>query len=699
MKKSTKVVSGVLAALMATSAFSTTAFAALPKPTEEQAAAVGEQRIYFQYPTDGTWGDHNNVKVGTNGKGNVYCFIYAVYGNEYKFFDSGWETAVSACDEVDKEKGLYSYNINSKTTVTTNEPELDENGQPKKNARGKIIYKKVTMYRYMEDNPNADYGVIFSTSANGGYQTCDLNMTPDCIGDTVQLSYPIQTRENASNSQKSDYYSEWQNHTQYKTMANITSLGNYVDGQMPAHQPAAQMLSNKLKEYLTNYINVGYFNKPEKNAALCEKIGTTPKAVYDQFMADNEELMVGDIVPANPDEKNATADDSPSDFYWYEGEDDKGQPKMKKLPTPEVVRAALGITEEPTTEEPTTEEPTTEEPTTEEPTTVEPTTEEPTTEEPAPAEDVYVITGGSDWLDGWSPAVDGYVMTKQDDGTYTIDVPDVPAGTANYSLKVVKFVGGDEAQKEWIGVNGTDYNCDFMQTADGDVTVTFVPETKEIKVTGDGVAPAEYPIDKITAVGSGQGGFLYDISWDPDAADNKMDETSEGVYSITFDEVAANAEYQFKFAANGGWGMNWGYVPESEITFGTPIAAQYNANDNIVFTPESENEYVTITLTLDITNWNKVTKEGATYTITVEEIPEPELPIIGDVNGDGKVDTVDATAIQQYSIDLPVDGFNAELADVNGDGRISILDATCVQKYAADYKEGIGNAGQKVAVL
>ena len=69
------------------------------------------------------------------------------------------------------------------------------------------------------------------------------------------------------------------------------------------------------------------------------------------------------------------------------------------------------------------------------------------------------------------------------------------------------------------------------------------------------------------------------------------------------------------------------------------------------------------------------------------------------MNGDGKVDTVDATAIQQYSIDLPVDGFNAELADVNGDGRISILDATCVQKYAADYKEGIGNAGQKVAVL
>ena len=251
MKKATKLVSGVLAALMATSAFTATGFAAAKTPTKEDCDAAGEQKIYFQFPTDGTWGDHNAVKVsGMTGKGNVYCLIYAVYGNEYEFFNSGWETSVCSCTAEDKDAGLYSYDINSKMTVTLDE--IDP-------ATGKK--KKTTLYRFMEMNPDVDYGVIFSTSANGGFQTADLNMTSECIGDTVQLVSPIQTRENAANSNKSDYYSEWKNHKDYKLMANITSTGKFVDGQFPAHQPPAQMLSNKLKEYLTNYINVGYFNE------------------------------------------------------------------------------------------------------------------------------------------------------------------------------------------------------------------------------------------------------------------------------------------------------------------------------------------------------------------------------------------------------------------------------------------------------
>ena len=664
MKKSTKLVSGVLAALMATSAFTGTAFAATKTPTKEDCDAAGEQKIYFQFPTDGTWGDHNAVKVsGMTGKGNVYCLIYAVYGNEYEFFNSGWETSVCSCTAENKEAGLYSYDINSKMTVTLDE--IDP-------ATGKK--KKTTLYRFMEMNPDVDYGVIFSTSANGGYQTADLNMTCDCIGDTVQLVSPVQTRENAANSNKSDYYSEWKNHSDYKLMANITSTGKYVDGQFPAHQPRAQMLSNKLKEYLTNYINVGYFNKPAKNAEICTKLGVTPKDVYDQYMADNAEFIEGaTIYPGQPDDKIATTDDSPVDFIKYMGKDDKGQPKEKKMPSPEAVRTALGVTEEPTTVEPTTAEPTTAEPTTVEPTTVEPTTAEPTTVEPttaAPAEDVYVLAGSSDWLSvGWDPAVDAYVMEKQEDGTYAITVPEVEAGENNYAVKVVKFVGGDEAQKEWYGVNGGNLNYDFMVKTACDVKVTFNPETKEITVTGIGVSDPEYPINKLVAVGSGQNGL--------------------------FDEVGANAEYQVKFAANGSWGMNWGLVKGTEAAINTPNPAQYNAEDNIVFTPESEDEYVKVTLILDLSAWDKVTKEGATYTIKVDPVDQA---LIGDVNGDGKVDTADATEIQKYSIDLPTaDGFIVAAADVNGDGRISILDATCVQKYAAGYEEGTGNAGKPLA--
>ena len=41
-----------------------------------------------------------------------------------------------------------------------------------------------------------------------------------------------------------------------------------------------------------------------------------------------------------------------------------------------------------------------------------------------------------------------------------------------------------------------------------------------------------------------------------------------------------------------------------------------------MFMPESEDEYVKITLTLDLSKWDKITKEGATYTIKVEPVEE-----------------------------------------------------------------------------
>ena len=292
-------------------------------------------------------------------------------------------------------------------------------------------------------------------------------------------------------------------------------------------------------------------------------------------------------------------------------------------PTTVEPTTAEPTTVEPTTAEPTTAEPTTAEPTTVEPTTapVEPTTVEPTTVEPTtePAdEDVYVLAGSSDWLTvGWDPAVDAYVMTKQDDGSYAVTVEAVPASDANYAVKVVKFVGGDAAQKEWYGVNGGNLNYDFMVKEDCDVTVTYNPETKEIKVTGAGVADPEYPINKIVAVGSGQNGFLNDEAWNVDSEYNTMDEEVEGVYTITFDEVEANVEYQVKFAANGSWGMNWGAGKNADVKIDEANDAEYNAGDNIIFMPESESEYVTITLTLDLSNWDRITKEGATYKINV----------------------------------------------------------------------------------
>ena len=274
---------------------------------------------------------------------------------------------------------------------------------------------------------------------------------------------------------------------------------------------------------------------------------------------------------------------------------------------------------QPTTAEPTTVEPTTVEPTTEAPTTEAPTTEEPTTE-PA-GEDIFVLAGSANFLEnGWSADPGVNVMTKGEDGVYSANVNVFAEEGALYQVKVVQFVGGDPANAVWHGMDGTDLNYDFMLNADCDVTVTYNPETGEIDVTGDGVTAPVYKIDSIAAVGNGQGNFLNGITWDPAAAENKMEEVSEGVYEITFEECDTNTEYQFKFAANGGWDINWGLA--TDVVYNTPMEAAYNGG-NALLNYESEEEYFDVTLRLDITGWDTIKKTGAKITVAIEGAPEP----------------------------------------------------------------------------
>ncbi|MBQ2280767.1 MAG: hypothetical protein II246_06275, partial [Ruminococcus sp.] len=175
------------------------------------------------------------------------------------------------------------------------------------------------------------------------------------------------------------------------------------------------------------------------------------------------------------------------------------------------------------------------------------------------------------------------------------------------------------ANAVWHGMDGTDLNYDFMLNADCDVTVTYNPETGEINVTGDGVIPPVYNIESIAAVGNGQNNFLNGIVWDPAAEENKMEEVSEGVYEITFEECDTNTDYQFKFAANGGWDINWGL--DTDVVYNTPMEAAYNGG-NALLNYESENDYVDVTLRLDLTNWDTIKKTGAKITVFVEEVED-----------------------------------------------------------------------------
>ena len=82
--------------------------------------------------------------------------------------------------------------------------------------------------------------------------------------------------------------------------------------------------------------------------------------------------------------------------------------------------------------------------------------------------------------------------------------------------------------------------------------------------------------------------------------------------------------------------------------------------------------------------------EPSDSTSTTPSVPDTDNGILGDVNGDGKVNIKDVTEIQKYAAKL-IDLTDAEKlrADVNTDVKINIKDATAIQKYVAKIETGM----------
>ena len=323
-------------------------------------------------------------------------------------------------------------------------------------------------------------------------------------------------------------------------------------------------------------------------------------------------------------------------------------------PTTEEVTTVAPTTEEATTVAPTTEEPT-EVPTTEEATTApatEPTTVAPTTEpttEPAPAADpIYVVAGSEEFagLKWIGDPVGGAqnVMTKDGD-LYTKTFTATPAGK-DYQIKVVKNVEGTDPEtgdkvwnQTWFGI-GEEYkdNLTFNVTDTCDVTVTFNPATNEINVTGDNVkVVTDLEVEYITAVGNGYEGWLNGVAWGVDAASNKMDKIADKVYKISYTNVVSSDSYEFKFAANGSWAASWG-LPEGNngAPVGENYALTYNGENMVLDTVAlgyEEGTPLDVTLTLDLTNFDYPSKQGAKAFIQVTpQAPSDEATITASSN-------------------------------------------------------------------
>jgi hypothetical protein len=58
------------------------------------------------------------------------------------------------------------------------------------------------------------------------------------------------------------------------------------------------------------------------------------------------------------------------------------------------------------------------------------------------------------------------------------------------------------------------------------------------------------------------------------------------------------------------------------------------------------------------------------------------MPQKGDVNGDGKIDSVDALIVNQYYVGLTTLEYPI-VADVNDDGSIDVVDALMIAQYSS----------------
>jgi len=82
--------------------------------------------------------------------------------------------------------------------------------------------------------------------------------------------------------------------------------------------------------------------------------------------------------------------------------------------------------------------------------------------------------------------------------------------------------------------------------------------------------------------------------------------------------------------------------------------------------------------TLYVPAGSKAAYEAADYWKDFKEIIEMEPDVPGDVNGDGKINVVDFTAIANHILGKSPAGFIEKAADVNGDGKVNVIDLTAV---------------------
>ena len=164
----------------------------------------------------------------------------------------------------------------------------------------------------------------------------------------------------------------------------------------------------------------------------------------------------------------------------------------------------------------------------------------PPTVNPEPA--IWTVAGnfvGS----SWNPEDAANDMTSTDNVNYSLTKEGVTLEKGvTYEFKVAKDHAWNEAYPE------VNYTFTVEETAIYTVTVTFNAETKEIAVTTTKTGDAQAVEHAYSVMGTFGGD-----SW---TIDNDMTKGEDGIYTVTFEDVAAG-NYEFKVRVDHDWSVSY----------------------------------------------------------------------------------------------------------------------------------------------
>ncbi len=192
----------------------------------------------------------------------------------------------------------------------------------------------------------------------------------------------------------------------------------------------------------------------------------------------------------------------------------------------------------------------------------------------------------------------------------------------------------------------------------------------------------------------------YDIPVEDGAFSLEINGLSAGRYNI-WAEFAGNDEYMNTLTSTSVtvYGVSMAYL---EGVYSEPYAKRsYDYGEALdvenlyiwIYWMDATEEFVPVTANM-VSGYDSAKTGWQTLTIACPYPTDDELtydvyvssPVLGDANGDRKVDIRDVTAIQRHLAEFKLlDGARLLSADVDGDGYITVADATALQEYFAEF--------------